>query len=276
MLRIKLQSAYYDTPGTAVLRELSFELQQGEMVMLLGTNGCGKSTLLKCLAGLHSQMQGERQLDGRDFEQWSLRERAQRLSYLPQSLSPGFSFRAEEVILLSRYHMAEEQARAGAGGGLTEQARRLAEVAAVMEVGDLLQRHVDELSGGEWQRVALARTLMQDATLLLLDEPTAHLDLTHRLSLFEHCRELARGGKGILCATHDLDAALEYADRIVVLHQGGVVANGKPDDVINDGLIAKVFGAAPVDVLANPLSGRPQLVIRSCLRSQAGDTPDTP
>lgn len=256
MLQLDLKSAAYTTAGAPVLQEFSLELKSGEFIALLGANGCGKTTLLKCLAGLHTQMSGTCQLDGSELAEWSLPERAQRLSYLPQSVTPAFSFLAAEVIRLARYHVDQDETPA-------EQEKRLQEVARLMEVDDLLQRHVDELSGGEWQRVAIARTMMQDAEFVLLDEPTAHLDLAHRLSLFQHCRHMARTGKGILCATHDLDAALEYADRIVVLREGRVAADGRPDEVMTSDMMKKVFGAAPVEIRQNPLSLRPQIVLKS-------------
>lgn len=227
-------------------------------MVLVGANGCGKSTLLKCMAGLHRNMQGENLLEGRGMESWQPAERAERVAYLPQSMAPGFSFTAREVILLSRYHKIGRDLK-------EDQARKLKEVASALEVDSLLDRNVDELSGGEWQRVAIARTLMQEARLLLLDEPTAHLDLSHRIALFQYCRELSRsdnGGKGVLCVSHDLDAALEYADRIIVLHQGTVLAEGDPAEIMTEQLLEKVFGAAPVSLQANPLTGRPQLVIR--------------
>jgi iron complex transport system ATP-binding protein len=260
MISIDLKSAFYATQP--VLKDISLTLHEGELVVLLGANGGGKSTLIRCLAGLHAGFTGTCQLNGKQLSSWPLKDRADHLSYLPQSTSPGFSFRAEEVILLARYRRLRDESH-------QEQSERLQQVARMWDVRELLSRPVDQLSGGEWQRVAIARTLMQDASLLLLDEPTAHLDLAHRLSLFQCCRDLARSGKGILCATHDLDAALEYADRIVVLHAGEIEADGPAEEVLTTSLVEKLFGSVPVEVIKNPYSQRPQLVLRSGIQQEA-------
>lgn len=262
MLSIDLSNAYYTSSAQSVLWDCKLRLEAGEFVVLIGANGCGKSTLLKCLAGLHAGMNGAVELGEKKLQQWSLVERAHQIAYLPQSVSPGFSYTAQEVILLSRYHRADQDSA-------EDQVRRLQAVAAKLEITTLLDSAVDEISGGEWQRVAIARAVMQDAQFLLLDEPTAHLDLSHRLALFQHCQQWASEGKGILCATHDLDAALEYADRIVVLNEGGVESNGAPEQVITEALIQRVFGDTCVEILENPLSQRPQLVIDS--RDKKGD-----
>lgn len=256
MLSLDLKRAYYRSSDTSVLQEIALQLDAGELVALIGANGCGKSTLLKCLAGLHSGMEGEVILDGKTSSAWSLKERAERLAYLPQSVTPAFSFTAEEVIQLSRYHRVGQD-------NTEDKSKRVQVVSTAMEIEPLLHRAVDELSGGEWQRVAIARAVMQDAHFLLLDEPTAHLDLSHRLALFRNCRQWASAGKGILCATHDLDAALEYADRIMVLHQGRLECAGKPEEVIHEEMIGRVFGETRVEILQNPLSQRPQVVIDS-------------
>ncbi|MBX2825616.1 MAG: ABC transporter ATP-binding protein [Gammaproteobacteria bacterium] len=256
MLSIELKNAYYGAIDRSVLQGVAIDLAPGEFVALIGANGCGKSTLLKCLAGLHAGIEGKVTLEEQQLAEWSLEQRSERIAYLSQSVTPAFSFTAEEVILLSRYYR-------GGKDNTEEVARRLQQAAEAMEVGALLPVAVDELSGGEWQRVAIARTVMQDARFMLLDEPTAHLDLSHRLSLFQQCRQWSQAGKGILCATHDLDAALEFADRIVVLHDGQVEANGAPEQVMTESLLHKVFGETSVEILQNPLSERPQLVIDS-------------
>jgi len=194
-------------------------------------------------------------VDGHAQSDWSRQERAERLAYLPQSVTPAFSFTAEEVILLSRYHRCKQ--------GAEEEMKQLQAAAGVLEIQDLLNCAVNELSGGEWQRVAITRALMQDAQFLLLDEPTAHLDLSHRLALFRYLQQYSSSGKGILCATHDLDAVLEYADRVILLHKGKIESEGRPQEVLTEANMHYVFGEAQVKVLPNPLSQRPQLVIDS-------------
>lgn len=256
MLRAEIRQAYYERLERPVLKDVAVSLSAGEFVVLLGANGCGKSTLLRCLSGIHQEFEGSIRLEGKLLGEWSLSERAGRISYLPQSVAPGFSFTVEEVILLSRYRDY---------GNTTEAdwSERVHQAASLMEVTPLLTRRVDELSGGEWQRVAIARMFAQDANGLLLDEPTAHLDLAHRVALFRHCRAWARAGKAVLCATHDMDAALEFADRIIVLHDGGVHADGTVNEVMTKDLLNTVFATACVGIGEHPLSARPQLFLRA-------------
>lgn len=250
MISLRLESAAYG--GTRVLRAIDLTVKPGQLVVLVGINGGGKTTLLRCLAGLHREFTGECRLADRPFADWSPTERARHLAFLPQSSVPGFSFRVREVLAMGRYAFDD------APENLAE---RIKCSAAEFDLEHLLSRQVDCLSGGEWQRVALARTFLQDAALLILDEPTAHLDLPHRFRSFASCRHAADAGRAVLCATHDFDAALEYADRVVVLHGGTLWADGTVSDVFNDDLLRTLFGTAPVRFSPHPISGRPQLVV---------------
>lgn len=253
MMDFSIESAGYG--GRPVLEAIKGRIREGEFTVILGMNGGGKTTFLRCLAGLHRDMQGDLRVDGKKLGSLSSRDRARAIAFLPQSTQPAFAFQGREVIALARYATGNREEGEGKASGLAEVARRF-------EVESFLSRRVDSLSGGEWQRIALARTFYQDARMLLLDEPTAHLDLGHRLAAFRFCRKSALEGKAVLAATHDLEAAFEFADRLLFLKDGTFVADGTPGEVVTPEMIEEVFGRAPVDVQPNPFSQRPQLVVR--------------
>ncbi|MGF1678600.1 MAG: ABC transporter ATP-binding protein [Candidatus Methylacidiphilales bacterium] len=250
VLEMRLEEVGYTTRGVTspVLHHVDFTLQAGTFTVVLGQNGSGKSTLMRCAAGLHTISRGECLWRGQSPHLIKGEARARLVAYLGQSPTPVFGFLGREVVQLSRYAFADQH---------EEKASRMEEAAACWDVQDLLHRRVDRLSGGEWQRLALARTWMQDAEILMLDEPTSHLDLAHRLRFFELSRAAARAGKTVLCATHDLDPAWEYADRVLVLHGGTLRADGAVQDVIVESLVREVFGEVPARLANNPQSGRP-------------------
>jgi len=251
MIEFSIESAGYG--GPPVLKEVKGELHSGEFTAILAMNGGGKSTLLRCLAGLHRSMQGEIRVEGQTIRSLSPQERADSMAFLPQSTQPAFAYQGREVIALGRY---------ATGHGTRHHADDLSCVARRFEVEAFLDRRVDSLSGGEWQRIALARTFYQDARMLLLDEPTAHLDLSHRLATFEFCRQSAMEGKTVLAATHDLELAFEFADRLLFLKEGTTALDGAPEDVVTEKNIQDVFGKAGIQVGKNPFSQRPQLIVR--------------
>lgn len=252
MIDFAIQSAGYG--GPPVLKEMKGQVREGEFTAILGMNGGGKSTFLRCLAGLHRAVRGEIQLNGKSIRELSSEDRAHSLAFLPQSTQPAFAFKGREVIALGRYATSRKRG--------TEPPDDISEVARQFEVETFLDRRVDSLSGGEWQRIALARTFYQNARILLLDEPTAHLDLSHRLATFEFCRQSVAVGKTILAATHDLDLAFEFADRLLFLKEGALSLDGVPEDVVTGEHLEAVFGKTGIDVGKNPFSQRPQLIIR--------------
>jgi iron complex transport system ATP-binding protein len=226
-----------------LLREVTLELAGGEVVAVVGPNGAGKSTLMALLAADIPPSAGLATLDGRSLARWAPRQRARRCAVLPQSGSVAFDFTAAEVVAMGRYPHH---------GGI--ESRRDLELAAramrATGVGPLAGRAAGSLSGGELQRVLLARAMAQvaeglegraPACYLLLDEPTSALDLSHQHECLELLRSAARAGAGVCVVLHDLNLARRYADRVVVLAAGRVVAEGAPADVLAPGLLAEVF-----------------------------------
>lgn len=253
--------------GASILRDVSFDVARGEMVGLVGPNGSGKSTLLRCISGAQDY-DGEALIDGRNVRDWPSRPLARALAFLRQSTTIEFDFTVEQLVLLGRApHLGWLQAYGSADRALVGEALRRVELEPMRE------RTAPTLSGGELQRALLAQALVQEASLLLLDEPTAHLDVHHRFEFMEIVDELSRDGRTIITVFHDLDLAARFANRLLVLDRGRLVADGTPADVLTEQLLSDVFRMeAEVDVapdgdlsirfrgLARPASTRPSTI----------------
>ena len=221
-----------------VLRDCSFSLGSGEIVAVVGPNGAGKSTLLRVLAGLLRPAAGAVALDGHDVATMSRSALARRIAVVPQIFDTLFPFTVREVVALGR------TARLGAFGRASAD-----DLAAVdraideLELGPLASRRIDRLSGGERQRAVLAMALAQESDVLLLDEPTVHLDPGHQLATLGLLRDLAARRQLAVCAVlHDLNLASTFASRIVAIADGRIVRDGTPLEVIHSDLVRAVFG----------------------------------
>ena len=257
-----LRFAYKNAP---VLAGVDLTVGPGETVGVVGPNGAGKSTLISLISGALSTEQGRIAMDGRDARRMSPRERAGMVAVVPQSpVFPG-NFTALDLVLMGRTpHMRLLQWE-------SESDVRLAQ-RAMEETGclPLAGRRVDSLSGGERQRLLVARALVQEAPLLLLDEPTANLDLAHQTGILDLAREaqVGRGGS-VLMAIHDLSLAAQYCNRIAFLHEGRVFAEGTPAEVITEDTVRLVYGA-DVSVITHPVAGTP--VVLPVARGVNGQT----
>ncbi|MDQ1711066.1 MAG: heme transport system ATP-binding protein [Frankiaceae bacterium] len=234
----------------------------GELVAVAGPNGAGKSTLLATLAGDVSPVAGEVRLDGRPIGSYPPATLARLRSVLPQRSAVTFPFRVAEVVAMGRAAWAGTP-RAAFDDAAVEAALGTTELAA------LRQRPVTRLSGGEQARVALARVLAQDTPVVLLDEPTASLDLRHQERVLREARRLADAGRAVVAVLHDLGAAAAYADTVVLLHRGRVVAAGPPGEVLDPAVVSAVYDQ-PVDVVRHPVTGAPLVTPRRDARSGAG------
>lgn len=227
-----LRVALEDTP---ILHGLSFRVEAGSWIGLLGPNGSGKTTLLRALSGALAY-DGTLQLLGREVQRWKPRALARRLAFVRQSPLLTFELTVEELVRLGR--SPHKGWLEGYGAGDRARVRRaLAEV----DLEGFAERSVLSLSGGELQRTFLAQALVQEAELLLLDEPTAHLDVHYQFEFMDRVRELVRGGRTALAVFHDLELAARYADEVMVLHRGRLAAAGPPAEVLTPTLVASVF-----------------------------------
>lgn len=218
-----------------VLADVTARFRPGELVAIVGPNGAGKSTLLGIMAGLRHGYSGRCYYRERDILVWRRRAFARCVSFVPQSLKVDFPFNAEQVVTMGRTPY---------GGGLFETDEDHDAVERAMKITDTLafrNRDFRSLSGGERQRVVIASALAQSPETLLLDEPTTYLDLKHQVETYRLLRDLARDGMLAVAITHDLNLALTYADRVLMLRAGRVVADGAPHDVLTAGRIHEVF-----------------------------------
>ncbi|RYJ22012.1 heme ABC transporter, ATPase component HmuV [Streptomyces sp. L-9-10] len=235
-----------------VLRGVGLDARAGEVLALVGPNGAGKSTLLAALAADLRPDRGEVRIAGRPALDWSAPELALRRAVLPQAATLSFPFPVAEVVRMGRAPWAgtalEDEDEAAVAGAM-----------AATETTEFAARPFSALSGGERARVALARVLAQRAPLLLLDEPTAALDLRHQELVLRVCRERAAAGDAVVVVLHDLGLAAAHADRTAVLHDGAVAAVGPPAEVFRDELLSRVY-RQPVEVFPHPRTGAPLVV----------------
>ncbi|MCA9538916.1 MAG: ABC transporter ATP-binding protein [Myxococcales bacterium] len=234
---------------------LDLQVQEGELVALVGPNGAGKSTLLRCLAGLLRPTAGQVALDGLDPARAPRRQIARRVALLPQTEPRPAGLTVTAAVALGRFAWQ---------GPLSapDDADRAAIATALVATGldALADRPVERLSGGEYQRVRIARALAQCTPALLLDEPAAHLDLGHGAALLSLLQRLnIKGRLTVVVALHDLNLAALYCPRVLLLHRGAAVLDGPPAEVLTAARLTEIYGA-PVQVIAHPAHGCPQVL----------------
>jgi len=235
---------------------VTLSLEAGEITALVGPNGAGKSTLLRSLNGQVARTSGEALLDGQPIEKYNRRTIGRRVAVVAQEAELRFPVTVLEFVLGGRFAWGPNS---GWGWETETDLRVAAEVLAETELMELSGRLMNELSGGERQRAVLARALATEASFLLLDEPTANLDLSHQATLLALVRNRCdKRQASALVVTHDLNLAAQFADRILLMRDGKVVRLGKPEEVLTPQLLNEVFG---VEVLvdAHPISGAPRV-----------------
>lgn len=238
------------------LSDFDLAVEPGTVTALLGANGAGKSTALRALARLLRPRSGRLTLDGRDL--WSVprRELARQVAFVPQSDAVAWPLTVEQVAILGRVPH-----RGWLLPFSADDRQALDRALSQVELLELRHRPLDTLSGGERRRAQVARALVQDAAILLLDEPGAHLDLRHQVDLFHLLRRLARErGLAVVVTLHDLNLAALFADRIVLVKSGRLLAAGAPGEVLTPSLLREAFGLA-VEVLPHPRRGDARLIV---------------
>jgi iron complex transport system ATP-binding protein len=253
---IRLESAVFRYREREIFSGLNLSLEEGEILGLIGPNSSGKTTLLKLMDGLLRPQGGKVLLEGKDLNRISRSQIARTIGVVPQSMEVPFSFTVGEIVLMGR------AAHLSRFGWEKKKDLNLArEAIALTGVAGLEDRPFWELSAGEQQRILIARALAQEPKVILLDEPTSHLDINHQIEINELIRRLNQEKSlTVLHISHDLNLAAEYCHRIVLLHQGSVFSVGKPSDVITEENIRQVYDAT-VAVDKNPLSGAPRVML---------------
>ena len=252
MLNVQSISVNYDQ--RRALREVSFQLQPGEILGIIGPNGAGKTTLVRALSGVLSLVAGHITVEGRDLGRMSEMERAQQMAVVPQARNLPGAFTVWEMVLLGRTpHL-------GWLGSLSPRDEEIAHQAMLRtDTLELAERRIGELSGGEQQRVLMARALAQSAPILLMDEPTTHLDLQYQVALMDLTRSLVEREKlAVLVCLHDLNLVARYAHRVALLVGGVLQAIGTPAEVLTAERLSQVYH---VPLQAIPVPGGPPVIV---------------
>jgi iron complex transport system ATP-binding protein len=245
-MRLEVDRLAFGYPGTPVGRDVSFGLQGGEVLCLLGPNGSGKTTLFKTVLRLLEPWGGTVTVDGESIRRWSRRRLAQSFGYVPQAQAALFPFTLLEVVLMGR------TAHVGLFATPSRRDREIAEEClAALEIGHLGTRVYTEVSGGERQLALVARALAQESRILVMDEPTASLDFGNQVRVLTAIQALARRGIAVVLSTHDPDHAFLCAHRVALLHRGQLVRLGTPAAVVTPECLREIYGV-DVDVLALP------------------------
>ena len=245
--------SYYRAPRNAV-DGVSFVAPRGQLTALAGPNGSGKSSIVRALLRRADVARGAVTIDGRDVSTLSYAELARDVAVVPQREEATFPSRVRDYVALGRYpHLGLWRAPAG------EDDRAVDQALAQAGVDDLAERDTDALSGGEWQRVRIARALAQKTPALVLDEPTTFLDVAHEMAIFELLSSLARSGLAVLLVSHQLNLVARFADTIVLLDEGKVATSGPPADVMQADRLESIY-RWPVVITRDPAIGAPALV----------------
>ncbi len=237
-----------------VIKNISFVLNEGEFLSILGRNGSGKSTLIKAIQGLLKNVSGRVLIEGKDLFSMKPDKVAEKIAYVPQLHPLSFEFSVEEIILMGRYIHQKRLS-----GASHEDKKVIQEIMDLTAISHLREKKIAHLSGGERQRVFIARALAQDTPLLFLDEPSAHLDISYQVEIYQILERLQKEkGKTILSAEHNINLAIPYSQRLLFLKEGGIHSLGTPSELITEEKILEVF-QAEVTVRDNLRSGLPEI-----------------
>jgi iron complex transport system ATP-binding protein len=260
-MKLKLKNVEFSYASTPILEDICMELAPAEVLGIVGPNGAGKSTLLRCINRILKPRRGSILLDEREIKELSLVEIARRMGYVPQTTTRVFPATVFDTVLMGR--------RPHLGWRSSEQdMEKVLEALKLLEIADFALRDFNELSGGQQQKVLIARALAQEADILLLDEPTSNLDIRHQLEAMDIITKLVKE-KGIsaIMAIHDLNLGSRYSDRIIMLNGGSIVDAGNPSSVLNPENIEQVYG---VEAVVNENNGRPYIIPIRPIRQNGG------
>ncbi|MGQ9800123.1 MAG: ABC transporter ATP-binding protein [Candidatus Saccharicenans sp.] len=253
LLTVENLEAGYDT--RPVIAGISLGLEPGEFLAVCGPNGSGKSTLIKAIQRLIPMVRGQVLVNGQDLSRLKPRQIAAWLAYVPQVFEPVFEFTVEQTVAMARYYRQSSPPFSR----LSDEQDPVQEAMHLTGVYELKDKRLNELSGGERQRVLIARALAQDTPVLLLDEPSSHLDLNYQLQVYQLLKKLQKEkGKAILVAEHNLNLAVAYCSELVFLKNGRISACGRPSELLREELIRQIFGVE-VELRVNRSTGLPEI-----------------
>jgi iron complex transport system ATP-binding protein len=259
MVRLKVKDVEFSYASVPILKDICIELAKSEMLGVVGPNGAGKSTLLRCIDRILEPQRGSILLDEREIKKMSMLELAKKLGYIPQSTSQVFPATVFDTVLLGR------RPHVGWRSGEKDM-KNVLKTLQMLKIEKFAMRDINELSGGQQQKVFIARALTQEPDVLLLDEPTSNLDIRHQLEVMDIIKNIVREEElSAIMAIHDLNLASRYADRIIMMNSGKIFAAGDPVSVLTPDNIKWVYG---VEAEVNNNNGRPYIVpIRAVRRN---------
>ncbi|MGB2727846.1 MAG: ABC transporter ATP-binding protein [Halobacteriota archaeon] len=262
MVKLKVKNVEFSYASVPILKDVCIELAESEMLGVVGPNGAGKSTLIRCIDRILKPQRGIILLDERDIKEMRLMELAKKVGYIPQSTSQIFPATVFDTVLMGR--------RPHLGWRSSEKDTEMVlETLQMLNIEELAMRDINELSGGQQQKVFIARALTQEPNVLLLDEPTSNLDIRHQLEVMDIIKNIVREKElSAIMAIHDLNLASRYADRILMMNSGKIFSAGDPVSVLTPANIKHVYG---VEAEVNNNNGRPYIVPIRPVRENGND-----
>ncbi len=255
-MKLKIDKVEFRYSSTPVLKDICLELDGCKFVSIMGPNGVGKSTLIHCINKILSPTAGSVFIDGEDVKNINLKSMAKQVGYVPYSASDTFPLTVVDTVLMGRHPHST-------WGSLDEDLDIVYDTLELLEISDLAMRSFNELSAGQHQKVMLARGLVQEPKILLLDEPTSNLDIRHQLEVTRILKELAiEKNILIIMISHDINIAAKYADEVIMMHDGGIFAVGTPAEVITEDNLETVYGVRSKVIFDE---GRPHVILRDAI-----------
>lgn len=238
-MKLDINDLSFSFKSHTILKDLSFSADSGECICLLGQNGAGKTTLFRCILGLLRGYTGNILIDGVNCKQQSIKEMARKISYIPQAHAPTFNYSVFQTALMGTNPLMDRFSTPG------EKERQLVyEKLEILGISHLAERGYAELSGGERQLVLTARALVQNAGILIMDEPTANLDYGNQFRIMEQVKKLAKQGYLILLSTHNPEHALLFADKVLILKNSNIMLYGTPKEILSPEVIENIYGVS--------------------------------
>lgn len=236
-MKVEIQQLSFSYKDHKVLENLSFYIERGELVCILGPNGVGKSTLFRCLLGIQKGYTGKILIDQKETSQISARDMARYLAYIPQYSSPVFSYTVFQIVLMGTTASLGFFSHPG-----KKQEEKALEALSLLGIEHLKEKYVSEISGGERQLVLIARAIAQDARVFVMDEPTANLDYGNQIRVMQVIQKLVQQGYSILMSTHNPEQAFLYGSRVLVLKGGRILSQGIPKEALSEEILSQTYG----------------------------------
>ncbi len=252
---IKIENITVGYQQKKIIENLSLDFKKGEFCALLGPNGAGKSTLLNAIIGFLQLWNGSISVNGTEINKWQKKEIAKRIALIPQDFQLQFDYKVENLVLMGRFpYLQKWQNYSRKDRNIVE------EILNSLDLIKFKNKLFSQLSGGEKQRVSIARALVQDTDIILMDEAFSHLDINHQLEIMQLLSEInLKHQKLIILVSHNINLASEYCNRVVMLKDGNLVDEGSPEKVITSEIIAKIYDTN-LQIMKNPISGKPNLI----------------